>query len=87
MQVCLVGINHKFKSVESEAIGIVLVQFRRNAQSFHLLHVFFDLFSFLTFVNVEYFDIVVQVDLSKELWLLVSPFVVLLLELTIQGEL
>lgn len=87
LQVCFIGVDHKFKSIESEAIGVFLVQFWSNAQSFHLLHVFFDKFSFLTFVNVEYFDIIVQIDLREKLGLLVSPFVVLLFELTIQGEL
>lgn len=87
LQVCFVGVDHKFKSVESKAIGIVLVQFWRNAQSFHLLNIFFYMFSFLTFVDVEYFDIIVQIDLSEKLGLLVSPFVVLLFELAIQGEL
>lgn len=86
LQVCFIGIDHKFKSIESEAIGIVLVQFWRYAQSFHFLHVFFDQFSLLTFVNVEYFDIIVQIDLCEKLGLLVSPFVVLLFELAIQGE-
>ncbi len=45
------------------------------------MNVFFYKFTFLTFVNVEDFHVIVQVDLGEKLGLLVSPFVVLLFEL------
>lgn len=59
LQVRFIGVDHKFKSIESQAISIILVQFWRNTQSFHLLYIFFDLCSSLAFVNVKYFNIII----------------------------